>query len=374
MWKGIRRKPQGVYDLNQLIDHRRRASVDDTTKHIICDIDKTYLETQFSNIFQIAKIAFEAASDKRTVHGASEVLLAARWGAPNLSHQSPESTPRPYGLHFVSSSPPQLRSVLEDKLCLDGLDWSTDTFKNQAYNLKQRRVDLLRQHVAYKSAAILRLAATLPSPSDIYMFGDSAESDGFIYLGCKLFLEHRLKPSEYRRYLEIMGVETAIVSQLIPEGLQPPPKHHVKAILIRRLPDKNQQLYPPLTQPIEVFDSFFDAALTLMRLGVIEPENLRTLTRRFHNRYGLSLSQASHSLSSLLLALQAHGDVSHSALRKELQTVLSELETMKKASPWKRITRHTPSSPLPIMDRFQAMGPEEILSAARTWAGLAAHH
>ena len=98
----------------KLIDHRAREPFPDQAglAHVVCDIDKTYLETEFESLTRVASIAFESATDKITVTGATDVLLAVRWGAM----EAPLSDDWPRPLHFVSSSPPQLRAVLEEKL------------------------------------------------------------------------------------------------------------------------------------------------------------------------------------------------------------------------------------------------------------------
>ena len=155
----------------------------------------------------MARIAFEGPSDKVTVSGASEVLRAIRWG---MSGQRE----RPASLHFVSSSPAQLRTVLDRKLQLDGLDWSSDTFKNQAYNLRKGRVDLLRHHLAYKSLAILRLVQAAGEGAQFVLLGDSAESDAYIYLGVQLLLSGELNAKSYKEFLLLGGVEAELAGEL----------------------------------------------------------------------------------------------------------------------------------------------------------------
>ena len=107
-----------------------------TEWQVFCDLDKTYLETDFESLLAMAKIPFEEAFDKRTVFGATEVLTELR------THLLFTETGRKTTLHFVSSSPPQLRNVLEYKLSFDGLDWSSDSFKNQMRNFRLGRFHL----------------------------------------------------------------------------------------------------------------------------------------------------------------------------------------------------------------------------------------
>ena len=137
-----RNEDNSNYNFRKLIDRRQVKDKTLSTKQIICDIDKTYLETNFESVLKLVQIPFEDATDKITVSGANEVLKACRWG---LCEKDPNA--HPVALHFISSSPPQLRQVLTEKLMLDFLDWDSDTFKNQAYNIKKGRMDLLNNSI-----------------------------------------------------------------------------------------------------------------------------------------------------------------------------------------------------------------------------------
>jgi hypothetical protein len=321
LWKSLKRTSPDAYRLTRLVDRRvRETPPPAATRHVICDIDKTYLETEFESLIRMVRIAFEAATAKVTVTGASEVLLAARWG--DLSEAAPslaggESFPRP--LHFVSSSPPQLRSVLEEKLMMDGLDWTSDTFKDQAYNIRMRRMDLLRQHVAYKSLAILRLVATAGPGARFYLIGDNAETDAYIYTGVKLLLDGHLGADGYRRYLETAGVEARVAADLVAE-LPERRGQSVAAILIRNVPGYQFVAAPPLTDAVQIFDNFYQAALLLLVHEVIEPGSLWELTRRFHNHHGMSQRQLSG-----MLAVLRDADVGNDALRGAVANTMARL-------------------------------------------------
>lgn len=290
------------YRIGRLINARRREPqvLAAGQRHIVCDIDKTYLETEFESLARMARIAFEAAGDKVTVTGASDVLLAARWGdvtAPLPPGAAAGAWPRP--LHFVSSSPPQLRAVLEEKLMIDGLDWSSDTFKDQAYNLRMRRMDLLRQHVAYKSLAILRLVMAAGAGARFCLIGDNAESDAFIYVGIKLLLDRQLDAAGYRAYLEAAGVEAAVAADLMRE-VELPEGSVIDVILIRNVPGYHFVRMEPLTAVVQTFDNFFQAALLLMANDVLAPAVLFDLTRKFHNRHGMARAELRAMLASLV--------------------------------------------------------------------------
>lgn len=274
------------YDLWRVVNSRVVEQFPDGNKSIqfICDIDKTYLETEFESLVKMAKIAFfEGAHDKVTVEGAAEVLLALRWGDMNDLSQNAREYPRP--LHFVSSSPPQLRGVLEEKLTLDGLDWSSDTFKDQAYNIRKGRFDLLRHQVAYKSAAIINL---MKEPlSSYYMLGDSAESDAYIYLGIKLFLEKKISLEAYKNYLSFSGVEKSAAEAILTH-LYESVSAQVSGILIRNLPKYHFISEPPLTDPIFLFADYYDVVLYFAYRKLLAESQLWHLTRIFHNFYRIT--------------------------------------------------------------------------------------
>ena len=207
------------YKLRALVSARtlEPMSYFDKSVHVFCDLDKTYLETEFESWIKMAKIPFESPHDKITVPGASEVLELVRWGGGSKQGDGPQA-----GLHFVSSSPPQLRLALDGKLTLDRLEWSSDTFKNQTYNLRMGRLDLLRHHIAYKTKAILDIALKLTPESRIVMIGDNAEYDPFIYTGVRLLLEKRFDLAKLRESLDTAMVEFRVIIQVNTNDLRDP--------------------------------------------------------------------------------------------------------------------------------------------------------
>lgn len=299
---------QNKYSLDRLIDRRvwdRRffSETTDPQFDIICDIDKTYLETEFDTVADIARTAFENAADKVTVFGATEVLLAARWGSG-----SP-----PNGLHFVSSSPPQLRKVLETKLMKDGLDWTSDTFKNQAYNIRKRRLALLRNHVAYKTLAILTVVAARTAESaagksgksgQFVMIGDNAESDPVVYSGVARLLEGHLTADDFEKYLAKAGASAEEVGQIMPTAIKVVGVGKVAGIFIREVPMGRK--HKPFRQlageepTIYPFVSWYDVAIGLTDIGVIplNPRILYEIGLALHNESGVSLGALLEKLTN----------------------------------------------------------------------------
>lgn len=355
------RNPSSSYDLWQLVDMRKFEDLGDSTRNIqfICDIDKTYLETTFESWVKMARIAFEDAEDKITVSGASDVLMAGRWGnlnEPITEERGQSSYPRP--LHFVSSSPSQLRAVLEEKLSLDGLDWSSDTFKNQAYNLKKGRFDLLKHQVAYKTAAILRLMESQADGISYILIGDNAESDPFIYLGIKLLTEQRLSPQTFEIYLELLGVEHT-VSHTLWQGIKRIPRCKVDGIFIRNLTQYNYFGESPLTDPICLFESFFDVNLYFLLHKIIDFDVFWGVTKSLHNKYGISLHEIAQKID------QCQATELDLTTRDKLRGILGPYSKPGSVQPGTNGIKKA------NLDHWNKLSEEEIMQQAKNWISKA---
>jgi hypothetical protein len=138
-----------------------------------CDIDRTYLDTRFSSLKGIARIPFEGALDKVTIPGMAQLLKEVRRGSGGVSRHTP--------IYFVSSSPNQLRRVLERKFLLDGIEFDGTTFKNWGALLRRGRFRGLKKQVSYKLAALLGNRASLPPGAREVLLGDDLEVDPVVY-------------------------------------------------------------------------------------------------------------------------------------------------------------------------------------------------
>ncbi|MEM7679195.1 MAG: hypothetical protein AAF449_24725, partial [Myxococcota bacterium] len=92
--------------------NERKLAPDYEGRLLIWDIDKTYLNTQFSSFWGLARIPFEGAIDKEAIPGAVPLIRALRHGPSTSSEIVP--------LYFISGSPLQLRPTIERKMLLDG--------------------------------------------------------------------------------------------------------------------------------------------------------------------------------------------------------------------------------------------------------------
>ncbi|MFB6263256.1 MAG: hypothetical protein ABEL76_06480, partial [Bradymonadaceae bacterium] len=89
----------------------RRA--DRTVDHVYrWDLDKTYLKTDFDTVRDLLRTAMQRPEDKENVPGAVQLLRELT---------GPE-TDRETFVTFISGSPSQMRSTLERKFELDGIE------------------------------------------------------------------------------------------------------------------------------------------------------------------------------------------------------------------------------------------------------------
>jgi len=150
------------------IEDDRRLGTDYDGPVFIWDIDDTYLLTDFSSIKGLARIPLEFAVDKIAIPGMPEILRGIRQGAGQSFAAAP--------LYFVSSSPPQLRKVLEHKMLLDGVEYDGITSKDWMRTFRQLRPGRLRQQVGFKVCALLEGRSRRPLARE-YLFGDDLEQD-----------------------------------------------------------------------------------------------------------------------------------------------------------------------------------------------------
>ena len=182
---------------------------------VVCDIDKTYLATNFETLRGLLSIPFEFAVDKRAITGMAPLLREVRRGPGSRSRLTP--------LYFVSASPPQLRRILQKKMLLDGVEFDGITFKDQLRILRHGRVRRLREHLSFKLTALLLYHADFPPGAREILIGDDTESDALCYTIYGDAVAGRLRGDKLRATLVRHGVGAtdadAVTARV--EGLPP---------------------------------------------------------------------------------------------------------------------------------------------------------
>jgi len=133
------------------------------------DLDKTYLETDFGSVRSLIRTALEPASQKRNVPGSATLLRA-------LVQCNSDCR-----VHILSGSPTQMRSVLEEKLALDGIRVDNFVLKDNLENIRKGRLRAVTEQMGYKLPVLLTQRQGLGTSVRETLFGDDAEVDAVIY-------------------------------------------------------------------------------------------------------------------------------------------------------------------------------------------------
>jgi hypothetical protein len=268
------------------------------------DLDKTYLQTEFDSLRDLLRTAFQKAHEKTAVPGASALIreLAAN-GDTRLC--------------IVSGSPKQLRSVLEEKLKLDGVVWDEFVLKDNVGNLMRGRFRALRGQVGYKLPALLESRAKAPVEAEEVLFGDDAEADAFIYSLFADMVAGRVDERVLKKILETANLYPDETEKVLTAWKKIPVADPVRRIFIhldRLTPPAHFADYGPRVVPIF---NYFQAALVLLADGhLTAPQvikiavemvqtaghNIITLSNSFQDllRRGLPLQQAAAALVQAL--------------------------------------------------------------------------
>ncbi|HKD40659.1 MAG TPA: phosphatase domain-containing protein [Myxococcaceae bacterium] len=268
------------------------------------DLDKTYLQTEFDTFRQLMRTAFQKATEKVAVPGAAALIreLRSRGDAQ---------------LCIISGSPRQMRSVLEQKLRLDGVEWDELVLKDNVRNLLRGRFKALRGQVGYKLPVMLESRAKAPPESDEVLFGDDAEADAFIYSLYADLVAGRVSEAVLRQVLEAAAVYPDDAARIVVSWKKIPTADPVRRIFVyldRLTPPGRFSRYGPRVVPIF---NYFQAALVLMADGHLSaPQvirvaiemiqtsgyNLLTLSNSFQDlvRRGLPLESVAKSLMQAL--------------------------------------------------------------------------
>ncbi len=172
---------------------------------VTCDIDKTYLDTRFERVQALARIPLEISIDKVPVKGAVPLLQALR------RNRGGEPSP----LYFLSSSPRQLRIVLERRLQIDEIDFDGLTLKDWWPVIRERQHGGLREHIGYKLVALLLNRTDFPPGTRELLLGDDAEKDVLAYSIYADLLAGNLRGTNLKATLAMHGVAPAIIETIV---------------------------------------------------------------------------------------------------------------------------------------------------------------
>ncbi len=138
---------------------------------VTCDVDKTYLDTDFHSMKGLLRIPLEWGEDKHAMIGMTPLLKGLRIFEPGL-------TP----LYFITASPLFLFKALSRKMLLDGVQYDGITFKDwQDLIVRRRKPRWLKMQLPYKLAALFHQRQHLPKRCTEILIGDDTEQDALAY-------------------------------------------------------------------------------------------------------------------------------------------------------------------------------------------------
>ena len=251
------------------------------------DLDKTYLRTEFDTWRQLVRTAFQKAHEKVAVPGAPALIRELR-AAGDCQ------------VFIVSGSPKQMRSVLEEKLKLDGVVWDELILKDNIKNLLRGRFRALRGQVGYKLPILLENRARCPAEAEEICFGDDAEADAFIYSLFGDMVARRVDEPLVRKVLELAQVYPDDVERVLRAWHDIPVADPVRRIFIRLdklTPPANFARYGPRVVPVF---NYFQAALVLMADGLLTAPQVVKVAVEMVQTSGYNLLTLSNSFQDLL--------------------------------------------------------------------------
>lgn len=251
------------------------------------DLDKTYLQTDFDTFRQLVRTAFQKAHQKKAVPGAAALIRELRAsGASRLC--------------IVSGSPTQMRTVLTEKLKLDGVEFDELVLKDNLRNLVRGRFKAMRGQVGYKLPVLLESRARAPVGAEEVLFGDDAEADAFIYSLYADMVARRVSEPVVHRLLEAAEVYASDIERVMRQWKEIPQADPVRRIFInldRLTPPAAFARYGPRVVPIF---NYFQAALVLLGdRHLTAPQVLRVMFEMVQTA-GYNLLTLSNSFQDLL--------------------------------------------------------------------------
>jgi hypothetical protein len=193
-----------------------------------------------------------------------------------------------------------MRSVLEEKLKLDGVEWDELVLKDNIRNLLRGRFRALRGQVGYKLPVLLESRLKAPVEAEEILFGDDAEADAFIYSLYADLIAGRVNEPVLRAVLEHAQVYDDDAERVLQAWMKIPTADPVRRIFIhldRRTPPSHFSRYGPRVVPVF---NYFQAALVLMADGHLTAPQVLRIAFEMVQTAGYNLITLSNSLQDLM--------------------------------------------------------------------------
>ncbi|MCB1154391.1 hypothetical protein KDL45_12130 [bacterium] len=313
--------------------------------HVVtCDVDKTYLETDFRSLGGLLRIPLEWAEDKLTVPGMAAALSALRHGPGAQSRLTP--------LYFLTASPPPLARSLERKMLLDGVQNDGITCKAWKTILMRRRPAWIKRQIAYKLSALLHQRTFLPREAREILIGDDIEIDPLAYALYADILAKRIDDTELLIWLRHEGCDVDEIREVMEhKSALRRPGDRVEAVYIRLVSGRGPAAYHVFGADMVTYRSPLQLALSAVTRGYARETDVVEVARELLDGHGVTpevIDDEFHGavergLLTPALAYETHDQLQILGLASKLDPTVNRVEARCAPSRDDRGGRWTPS-------------------------------
>lgn len=291
---------------------------------VLCDIDNTYLVTEYRRFVDFIRLGLESARDKQPVPGAPALLRGLRQGFEPDAPRTP--------VYFVSASPESMRAVLEKRFLLDGVEYDGASFRD-LWSRGKPHLRHIKDIYGYKMAALLAYRARHPGQAREILLGDGLEHDAEVYVLYARVCKGEIRGAELDRILEHRRVRAKDRAWICALAETLPEHDPVEAILIRRLKSrlKDEDVVPFAHEDprIAIFGDYLEAALLLRSRSALTGAAVFEVARAVAEDPTFRLERCLEALHSQDTAAAAIATELESELRRLIEPTAgsNELET-----------------------------------------------
>lgn len=251
------------------------------------DLDKTYLRTEFDTARDLIRTALEKPNRKLTVPGAAALLRELR-------------KTEPAGVYILSGSPEQMRSRLEQKLTLDGIQWDEFILKPSLRKLLRGQIRFLRDQVSYKLGSLLRSRSNVDPETTEILFGDDAEADAFVYSFYAEIVSGQVGEEEILAVLEASRAYEDDIEQILESAAKIKTGEIVERIFIHLDRVRPANSFESFGSRVCPFYNYLQPALVLVEEGVLSAEAALNVGAAILQERGMSPEAMAASFDDLV--------------------------------------------------------------------------
>lgn len=277
------------------------------------DLDKTYLDTDIHSMRGLVRAALEGAAEKRNVPGSASLLRA-------LVEHDPACR-----VAILSGSPRQMRTVLEEKLALDGIRWDEMILKDSLGHIRRGRLRAVRSQVGYKLPALLRARAGMGPSVHETLFGDDSEVDALVYTLYAEALAGRLTEGELSRIMKAGDAYDEAVRTAVSAMGRLPRADAVEDIFIRLDRGVPPAWFRKLGSRVVPVFSWLQAALVLFKRERLGAELTARVVRASADEAGMDEHQLASHVQDIVRR--------HHVDAQDIRELLSQTRPLESASP-----------------------------------------